>query len=275
MYRAPPARARPISLGLPACSLFVSQDRPGRDEYNPHMLLGKNNASAPCSFVENERHRRLLMDADPQSPAKEILLSILQTRLGPGSPLPDLFSRALKWAQEIKYQHGSVPSSVYLNHPLRVTAILAKEMDVPDYETLATALLHNVLEVSDISKQELEDILGARVAEAIDALTVNRALQDDAVYKDKYYERIEATSAACARVKVADKLDNIYMLCFNPSEDIRHNYLNEIDRWVVPMARRVLPVLGERMEKASAEMRETGFLDKDAELERAKRKNLQ
>ena len=95
-----------------------------------------------------------------------------------------------------------------------------------------------------------------------------------ASYKEKYYARIEATSFACARVKIADKLDNIYMLCFNASDEVRCNYLNEIDRWVVPMAWRVIPVLAERIEGASAVMRKTGFLDRQNELDRAKRKHL-
>ena len=68
--------------------------------------------------------------------------------------------------------------------------------------------------------------------------------------------------------------DNIYMLCFNSSEIIRKNYLDEIDRWVIPMAERVIPVLAGRMKEASTAMRTTGFLDKQTELERAKRKDL-
>lgn len=218
---------------------------------------------------------RLLMDADPRSCARDIFLKTLQARFTMTAQPPKMISQALKWAFEIEYQHGSVPSSVYLNHPLRVATILAKEIDTPADETLAIALLHNVLEVSDVSRDQLSNSLGAGIAKAIDALTVDRTLQNDISYKEKYYSRIEATSLACARVKVADKLDNIYMLCFNPSDEIRCNYLNEIDRWVVPIARRVLPVLAERLEQASAAMHETGFLDRQDELDRAKRKYLQ
>jgi (p)ppGpp synthase/HD superfamily hydrolase len=224
--------------------------------------------------AENERHWRLLMDADPQSHAKEILLSTLQARLGEGAPIPSLLSQALEWAFKIEYQHGSVAPAVYLNHPLRVATILAKTLDIIDDETLTIAILHNVLEVSEISKQELNDALGSNVAEAIDTLTVDRTRQHDASYKNNYYVRIEALSPACARVKIADKLDNIYMLCFNSSEITRKSYLDEIDRWVIPMAERVIPVLAERMKEASAAMRMIGFLDKETELGRAKEKDL-
>ena len=225
------------------------------------MPFNKENLAPLRLNVENERHMRLLMDAAPQGCAQSIFLTALRARFGMDFQLP-VIAQALKWAFEIEYQHGTVPSSVYLNHPLRVATILVQEMGVLDEETLAIALLHNVLEVSDVSKDQLKNVLGASIAEAIDALTVDRLLQNDISYKEKYYARIEATSFACARVKIADKLDNIYMLCFNASDEVRCNYLNEIDRWVVPMAWRVIPVLAERIEGVCAVLSKTGFLDR-------------
>ena len=198
-------------------------------------------------------------------------MSVLQERV-PAGVLPDKISRALKYTFEIDYQHGSTPAQIYLNHPLRVTTILARDVPVLDERTLVTARLHNVLEVSKISSHDLVAMLGGDVARSIEILTVDRAQQHDPIYKNEYYARIESVSKSCARVKVADKLDNIYMLCFNPSENVRDNYLNEIDRWVVPMAERVAPALGLRLQEASAVMRQTGGLDKKKELEQAQRK---
>lgn len=221
--------------------------------------------------VEHERQWRLLADDDAEIDGKSIFLSKITQRLSTNKKIPEKISKALDFAFSIEYQHGTVPSRVYLNHPLRVAGILADEMETFDEETIAIGLLHNVLEVSNVSMHDLENVLGAQGAEAINALTVDRAQQYDPVYKNEYYARIERTSQACARVKIADKLDNIYMLCFNPSAEVRTIYLDEIDRWVIPMAQRVIPVLADLMTEASIAMRHTGFLDKQAELETARK----
>ncbi len=223
-------------------------------------------------FVQNERDWRLLMDDGAPPPAKDILIAVLKERFPTGS-LPEKISLALKYAFEIEYQHGTTPAQIYLNHPLRVATILAREMRVPDENAIAIALLHNVLEVSDLSHRQLASLMDADIADSIQILTVDRDQQNDPIYKNEYYDRIVSKSSACACVKAADKLDNIYMLCFNPSEDVRDNYLNEIDRWVIPMANRVLPALGQRLEQASFVMRTTGFLNRNTETERAKRES--
>ena len=188
--------------------------------------------------------------------------------------IPSRITEALDFASRIEYQHGAVPSHVYLKHPLRVATMLAQELEFFDPETIIIALLHNVLEVSSLSESQISDVAGSDVLRAIKALTVDRGRQDDPEYKDGYYAQIEQTSLSCARVKIADKLDNIYMLCFNPSEAVRNCYLDEIDRWVVPMAGRIMPDIGVRMAAVSAVMRETGYLDKVKELEKARKTSL-
>lgn len=221
--------------------------------------------------VNAERQWRLLMDADDSVDVVDMFLRAVQASTGVDGVVPDEISRALRFASQIEYQHGVVPSHVYLKHPLRVAMSLLRKDRAYDPEAIIIALLHNVLEVSSISAQQLHDLFGASAAIAITHLTVDRAQQYDVAYKDEYYARIEATSVACAQVKVADKLDNIYMLCFNSSEDVRMKYLDEIDRWVVPMAQRVITPMGHRMAYASAVMRETGYLEKDKEIEIARK----
>lgn len=224
----------------------------------------------PSGNVEDERHKRLLMDADDNFDASAWFLDALARKYGTATAVPAIMRDALAFASAIEYQHGAVPSHVYLKHPLRVAASLVDHIQGED-DMIVIALLHNVLEVTTIPYGDLAARFGAPVATAIRNLTVDRARQYDPVYKDAYYAAIEATSTACARVKVADKLDNIYMLCLNPSADIREKYLDEIDRWVVPMADRVIPEMGARIAAASKDMRKTGYLDKAAEIEKARK----
>ncbi|MCK9579555.1 MAG: HD domain-containing protein [Methanoregula sp.] len=170
----------------------------------------------------------------------------------------------------IDYEHGNIPAWVYMNHPLRVASMIARVAPEVSEETLVVALLHNVLEVSKITYEEIQNLFGEPVALALRALTIDRKRKDQS-YLKVYYSRIEAAPVGCAMVKVADKLDNIYMICFNPSQITRVSYLDEIDEWVIPLASRVVPQLVTRLEEASTVMRELGFLNRDTELEMAKK----
>lgn len=220
--------------------------------------------------IEYERQFRLLMDAGEWVPAKNLFLVALGTQ--DEATLPAPIANALNWAGAIEYSHGAVQSEIYLNHPLRVATLLAEQPGLADAETLAMALIHNVLEVSPVTSTQVEKRLGRAIAEGVDALTVNRTQQYEPSYKHSYYMRIEATSPNCARVKAADKLDNIYMLCFNPDAGVRSQYLDEIDKLVIPMADRTAPALAARLRTASSAMRCTGFLEKNQELQTARKR---
>lgn len=221
------------------------------------------------SEVEYERRFRLLMDSMESDHAVHLFFTALDLRFHPGSESYEKIISVWNFASGIDYRHGSTPKRIYLNHPLRVASILLQDLPSVSGEAIIIALLHNVLEVSAIPLQEIRERFGSPVACAIEALTITRGRMDRA-YLEEYYSRIESVSSACAAVKAADKLDNIYMLCFNPSENIRKTYLDEIDEWVIPLASRAAPALEFRLTVASRVMRELGFLDRDSELEIAK-----
>ncbi|HLP80483.1 MAG TPA: HD domain-containing protein, partial [Nitrosomonas sp.] len=57
----------------------------------------------------------------------------------------------------------------YISHPLAVAGILSKlHLDVP---TLTAALLHDVVEDTDISKAEISERFGESVAELVDGVS--------------------------------------------------------------------------------------------------------
>lgn len=217
--------------------------------------------------VKHERHWRLLMDSKDSDTAEKMFRKAFNSRFPPKKGIPSLVLDAWEFASHIDYRHGNIPSRIYLNHPLRVASIIIKEVPDASEEMCTIALLHNVLEVSAVSSIEISARFGHPVSLAIQALTVDRKRRDKKYLKE-YYSHIEATSVACALIKVADKLDNIYMICFNPSSEVRTAYLDEIDEWVIPMASRVAPVLGIRMKEVSMVMRKLGFLKRDEEIEK-------
>jgi (p)ppGpp synthase/HD superfamily hydrolase len=210
------------------------------------------------------------MDASKSDTALRLFQEALDVRFPPNEGGHSRVLKAGEFAMAIDYEHGNIPAWVYMNHPLRVASMIARVAPEVSEETLVVALLHNVLEVSKITYEEIQNLFGEPVALALRALTIDRKRKDQS-YLKVYYSRIEAAPVGCAMVKVADKLDNIYMICFNPSQITRVSYLDEIDEWVIPLASRVVPQLVTRLEEASTVMRELGFLNRDTELEMAKK----
>ena len=50
-------------------------------------------------------------------------------------------------------------------------------------------------------------------------------------------------SHACRLIKILDKLDNLFLLHLNPNKDVINKYLLEIEKHIMPMVKKDLPVL--------------------------------
>lgn len=148
---------------------------------------------------------------------------------------------AYNFGKEINYKHKGVSSKIYFSHPLRVATLAAilSEMSSINYPILG--LLHNVIEISDVSKASLSTAFGDSITEQINILTVDRSLQWDKTYKKEYYERITAQPHFCRTVKIIDKMDNLFLLYTNPNNEIKKRYLNEIETYIQPMVLKDLP----------------------------------
>lgn len=166
--------------------------------------------------------------------------------------------RAWEYAQSLDYNHPGQSKELYLAHPLRVTTLYMQLSKPADEEGLITAILHNVIEVSGVSVDILVALFGEDVAHAIQLLTVDRKRQWDADYKKSYYLNIENSPAFVARVKVLDKLDNLFTLCLNPSDEVREFYLKEIDSWLLPLAQKVFPLKEDYIRELVSDSRRVG-----------------
>lgn len=153
----------------------------------------------------------------------------------------EIAKRAWDFANQLEYHHPGLNKSIYLMHPLRVAEMYVSLSGTPVADGTVTALLHNVIEVSGGNANDISIEAGEQVAKAVTLLTVDRALQWDEAYKDAYYQHIYASEVYVRQVKALDKLDNLYLLCLNPSEQVRRDYLREIEKWVIPMVEKDLP----------------------------------
>jgi GTP pyrophosphokinase len=103
----------------------------------------------------------------------------------------------------------------YLSHPLEVANYLAK-MSL-DASTIASGLLHDTMEDTEVSKQELQEHFGEEVAEIVDGVTKIGQVTFDSKEEAKA-ENIRKMILAMARdirvilVKLADRLHNVSTL---------------------------------------------------------------
>jgi thiamine-phosphate pyrophosphorylase len=146
--------------------------------------------------------------------------------------------RALVIAREAhegqKRRHGAP----YIGHPVAVRHLvddlaLACGIEIDDV-TRATALLHDVLEDSEIEKDELAARFGDDVANRVDWLT-KRGKGPEAT--TAYYARLDKHADDALRlVKVCDRVHNLSELHLAPDPAKLEKYVAETLEHVIPMA---------------------------------------
>ncbi|WP_020592911.1 hypothetical protein [Kiloniella laminariae] len=144
----------------------------------------------------------------------------------------------------LDYNHPGLTKAAYLLHPIRTASLLIRFSDNTTAESIVLALCHNLIEVGS---KEASSILAEidtaypSTSNAVNALNVDRALQRNPHYLASYYQNILTEPDKVAQVKIVDKMDNIHILCLNQVSEIRDNYLQEIEEYIVPMAHNKLP----------------------------------
>ncbi|HET7510153.1 MAG TPA: HD domain-containing protein [Solirubrobacterales bacterium] len=104
---------------------------------------------------------------------------------------------------QVRNGSGGMP---YVEHPMRVAALL----DEHDYrqEVLAAALLHDVVEDSETTLEELRAEFGDEVAGLVGALTDDESIDSYRERKAEHRERVAAADGEAIAIYGADKLTN-------------------------------------------------------------------
>ncbi|HLU47192.1 MAG TPA: HD domain-containing protein, partial [Planctomycetota bacterium] len=96
----------------------------------------------------------------------------------------------------------------YINHPIEVARILADEGGVDDPEIITAALLHDTVEDTATSLDEIRGAFGDRVARIVGEVTDDKSLPK---VERKRLQIIHASeiSRGARLVKLADKISNL------------------------------------------------------------------
>lgn len=117
-----------------------------------------------------------------------------------------------KDAHEGQTRHSGDP---YITHPLAVAKILCKMR--MDHHSLMAAMLHDVIEDTGVSKEELRDEFGETVAELVDGVSKLTHIEFSS-QEEKQAKNFEKMAIAMAKdirviiVKLADRLHNMRTL---------------------------------------------------------------
>lgn len=101
-----------------------------------------------------------------------------------------------------------VAASPYINHPIALASILCNEAHVTDINVICGALLHDTLEDTQTSEQELIREFGADIAAIVMDVTDDKALCK-AERKARQIEHAAHIRGEAQLVKLADKISNL------------------------------------------------------------------
>lgn len=126
----------------------------------------------------------------------------------PISTLTTLLTALHFAAEKHRTQRRKDPAKTpYINHPIEVATILA-ECGVTDLTTLVSALLHDTIEDTDTTPQELRRRFGAVVRDVVLEVTDDKSLPK-AERKRLQVEHAPFLSRRARLVKLGDKISNI------------------------------------------------------------------
>lgn len=138
----------------------------------------------------------------------------------------------------LKKNYGSKNEVKQMFHPLRVSFYaLSISKNKNKIKACKLALIHNILERKGRSTK-LKDLVGAKIYNQAKVLKVNRKKQWNKNYIDNYYKNLNKSHKNVKIVKCLDKLDNLFNLRKNPSKKIKNLYLDEINKYVLPMVKK-------------------------------------
>jgi guanosine-3',5'-bis(diphosphate) 3'-pyrophosphohydrolase len=153
-----------------------------------------------------------------------------------------LLNRAYVYAMRMHGAQKRASGDPYFAHPIEVAGILTDYR--LDTETIVTALLHDVIEDTPVTRAEIEGLFGAEIAELVEGVTKLSKLELSSEHL-RQAENLRKFILAISRdvrvllVKLADRLHNMRTLHFIKSPAKRERIARETIDIYAPLARSI------------------------------------
>lgn len=153
----------------------------------------------------------------------------------------DVINRAYAFALEKHGDKKRLNGDPYISHPLEVAYILT-DLNV-DYVTIACALLHETINHTDATIEEIREEFGDEIANIVSSISkINKLeLSDDKDSSAQYLRKVLVGLSEDVRVlfiKLADRLHNMRTLYALPVE-VQKQKANETTAVLIPIAHRL------------------------------------
>jgi (p)ppGpp synthase/HD superfamily hydrolase len=143
----------------------------------------------------------------------------------------------------------------YILHPIRVATVLSDELAIYSCELACAALLHDVIEDCDITREQVEAEFGDTVARIVWLLT-----KLPEVSLPAYLAAIEqAADIKAPVVKLCDRLDNLRFLMRSPKAEKKRRYIKTTEQFYLPLAARTDRYLHDQLKAALQLARDSVF----------------
>ncbi len=109
-------------------------------------------------------------------------------------------------------------STPYINHPIEVAETLARIGGVKDSDILIAAILHDTIEDTGATGEQIEEMFGVRVRGFVEEVTDDKSLPKQE-RKQKQIEHAPHLSNEAKQIKLADKSSNVKEITQNPPAD--------------------------------------------------------
>jgi (p)ppGpp synthase/HD superfamily hydrolase len=158
----------------------------------------------------------------------------------------------LKFAahKHCRQRRKDLEATPYINHPIAVAEVLSRIGGITDLPTLQAAILHDTIEDTETSAQELEDYFGHKVCLLVQELTDDKRLPKQE-RKRLQVEHAPNLSTSAKLIKIADKICNVgEITATQPAEwplQRKLEYLDWAER-VVAGCRDCSPELGQHFD---------------------------
>lgn len=103
----------------------------------------------------------------------------------------------------------------YINHPISLAHLLSDVGDITDAYVIAAALLHDTVEDTDATIDEIEDVFGNKIMNIVKEVTDDKSLPSPE-RKRLQIENAAHISHEAKLVKLADKISNLEDMILRP-----------------------------------------------------------
>jgi len=128
-----------------------------------------------------------------------------------------LIMKAMKFAAE-KHRGQSrkdAANTPYINHPISVAGLLINAGGITDSNVIAAALLHDTVEDTDATVDDIEEIFGKTIRNIVIEVTDDKSLPSPE-RKRLQIEHAARLSHEARLVKLADKISNLQDIVTSP-----------------------------------------------------------